>query len=309
MVLSLVAVVGLTFTRQVTEPVRRLENASRQLAEGDLTVRVPTNDGTPELRALAETFNITSHRLGRLVESQRRFVADASHQLRTPLTALRLRLETLAQDVPPGAQPKLDAAIAETNRLGLLVGSLLVLARSDAAGRDPAPTDLAAVLSERVDAWGLVAAEQDVELVSVPLSSTWVWAVPGGLEQIVDNLVSNALEVAPVGISVRIHVARADPWVELHVVDQGPGMSPQARAHAFERFWRAPGAGGGGFGLGLAIVYELVTASGGDAVLGPGPDEVGVDAMVRLAVAAGRVGPTVGSPGAVDGLYPTLTSD
>ena len=141
-VLALVAAVGVMFARGVTRPVRRLERASARLAGGDLAVRVDTNEGPPELRGLAETFNTTAAHLAQLIDSQHRFVADASHQLRTPLTALRLRLETLAPHVAEPARPKLDAAIAETNRLGRLVHSLLVLARSDAAEAQPLPVDL-----------------------------------------------------------------------------------------------------------------------------------------------------------------------
>src|SRR5207253_4975316 len=103
--------------------------------------------------------------LAQLIECQRRFVADASHQLRTPLTALRLRLETLAPHVAEPGRPKLDAAIAETNRLGRLVHSLLVLARNDASAAEAIPAvDLTAAVADRVDAWAPVAADQGVRL-------------------------------------------------------------------------------------------------------------------------------------------------
>ena len=98
LVLLVVTAVGVVLARSVSRPVRRMQDAAHRMALGDLTVRVPTDEGPPELRDLAATFNLTAERLAQLVDSQRRFVADASHQLRTPLTALRLRLETL---VPP----------------------------------------------------------------------------------------------------------------------------------------------------------------------------------------------------------------
>ena len=148
-VLVVVALVGMVLARSVTRPVRRLQGAARGLAGGDLAARVDAGDGAPELRALAETFNLTADRLAQLVESQRRFVADASHQLRTPLTALRLRLETLEPAIPPEARPKLEAALAETARLARLVQSLLVLARSDAATLELGVVDLEAVATER----------------------------------------------------------------------------------------------------------------------------------------------------------------
>ena len=281
-VLTAVTTVGVVLARSVTRPVRRLRRAATSLAGGDLGVRVELDGGAPELRDLADTFNATAERLAQLVESQRRFVADASHQLRTPLTALRLRLETLAPAVAADARPKLDAALAETDRLARLVQSLLVLARSDA---DPVrvDVDLAAIVAERAESWSLTAQDREVTLIAdVPTPPTRVRAVPGALEQILDNLVSNALDVAPPGTSVTLHVARAGHLVELHVIDEGPGMAPETREHAFERFWRPMGATGEGFGLGLAIVRELAIACGGQARLGPGPAGRGVNAVVQL---------------------------
>lgn len=282
-VLLVVALVGMILARSVTRPVRRLQGASRRLAGGDLDARVDASEGAPELRTLAETFNLTADRLAHLVESQRRFVADASHQLRTPLTALRLRLETLEPAVAPEARPKLEAALAETSRLARLVQSLLVLARSDAATLDLGVVDLEAVAAERAESWRAVAADRGVDVAVESPGPTAVRAAAGALEQILDNLLSNALDVAPRGTAVTVRVAPGGPWVELHVVDHGPGMAPDVRAHAFERFWRPPGATGQGFGLGLAIVDQLARVCGGEARLAPGPGGRGLDAVVRLA--------------------------
>jgi signal transduction histidine kinase len=281
-VLVLVAGVGMVFARGVSRPVRRLEHAAGLLAAGDLGVRVDEGAGPPELRSLAETFNTTAQQLELLIGSQQRFVADASHQLRTPLTALRLRLETLEHHVDEAGRPKLDAAIGETHRLGRLVQSLLVLARSDAATTTPQPVDLSTVVAGRLDAWTPVADDQDVHLEAHCERGTVVRAVPGALEQILDNLVSNALDVAAQGSRITIDVRPGAPRTELHVVDQGPGMSADDREHAFERFWRSPGSGGDGFGLGLAIVEQLARNSGGRVRLEAGPDGRGLDAIVVL---------------------------
>jgi signal transduction histidine kinase len=293
-VLVTVALVGMVLARSVTRPVRRLEGAARQLAAGDLTARVEAGDGAPELRALADTFNLMAGRLAQLVASHRRFVADASHQLRTPLTALRLRLETLEPDIPPAAGPKLQAAVAETDRLARLVDSLLVLARSDAATAEISVVDLQAIAAERAASWQPVARERGVEVTVDGPGPTPVRAPLGALEQILDNLLSNALDVAPHDTAVAVRIVEAAPWIELHVTDQGPGMPPEVREHAFERFWRAPGATGKGFGLGLAIVDQLAQSCGGDARLAPGSRGHGLDAVVRL-----RGGPlTPGGAGA-----------
>jgi signal transduction histidine kinase len=286
-VLAVVGGVGVVLARSVAGPARRLEQAARRLAAGDLTARVDEEGGPPELRALARTFNTTTEQLGQLIDAQQRFVADASHQLRTPLTALRLRLETLAPHVAEGARPKLEAAIAETSRLARLVHSLLVLARADADRSTPQPVDLSAVVRGRVEAWSPAAADQGVALVADHPTGSWVDAVPGAAEQITDNLLSNALDVAPAGSTVTIRVREEERGTELHVVDEGPGMSAEARAHAFERFWRPARPDGGptgdGFGLGLAIVAQLASQCGGQARLEPGPHDRGLDAVVTFA--------------------------
>lgn len=312
-VLVIVAAVGLAFAKGVTRPVRRLQEASSRLAAGDLTVRVDADDGPPELRGLAATFNTTAVQLGQLIGSQQRFVADASHQLRTPLTALRLRLETLAPFVADPARPKLEAAVAETNRLARLVHSLLVLARSDGTPIVTEPVDLTAAVQDRADAWGPVAADQRVELLHACPEGVWVEAVHGAIEQILDNLVSNALDAAPEATTVAVRVTLGDDTAEIHVSDQGPGMAPEVRARAFERFWRPPREPGGsvsdGFGLGLAIVDQLARNCGGTARLEPAPQGVGLDAIVTLPLAA-PASPRSSQAGAEQppNLYPTLTS-
>ncbi len=105
-------------------------------------------------------------------------------------------------------------------------------------------------------------------------------AAPGRLAQVIDNLLANALEASPAGTTVTLSALAAPPWVELHVVDHGPGMTAEQRARAFDRFWRV-GSGGGGSGLGLAIVRRLVAADEGEVELGEAPGG-GVDAVVRL---------------------------
>jgi signal transduction histidine kinase len=218
--------------------------------------------------------------LQRLVESQQAFVADASHQLRTPLTALRLRLENLERDVDPPGRPELEGALAEVERLGRLVEGLLALARADAGVLPEETVDLERAVGERLGAWQALAEEREVELVRDLNGARTARASPERLGQVLDNLLANALEVSPRGGSIRLAACPSGDWVELHVVDQGPGMAPEQRAHAFDRFWRASGDGPG-FGLGLAIVRRLVAADGGEVELLEAPGG-GLDAVVRL---------------------------
>jgi signal transduction histidine kinase len=288
-VLGFVTLLSFRLARAVTEPVRQLERVATQLGEGRLEARAPLPDGPAELRLLTQQFNDTAAKLERLVDAQRAFVADASHQLRTPLAALRLRLEVLEGEVPAGpAREDLDGALAEVHRLSRLVNGLLELARAEHRPSTPAPVDVAAVLRDRVAAWGPLAEEREVSIVDgVDDEGLPALATPGHLEQVLDNLVANAVDVSPVGGVIRLAAHRSEDWIEVHVVDQGPGMAPERRATAFDRFWRMPDAGSpiGGFGIGLAIVRQLVVADGGEVELLQA-DGTGLDACVRLRAAS-----------------------
>jgi signal transduction histidine kinase len=259
-----------SFARTIVRPVARLDEVAGRLATGDLDARAPADLGPPELRRLAVTLNASADRLQGLLAQQRRFVGDASHQLRTPLTGLRLRLETAEAAAGAGsAGDRLRAAIAEVDRLTDLVGDLLVLARAEEDRPDAVEVDLGDVVEDRVATWHLVGQEQAVAVSAAPATPTPpVRAVPGALEQVLDNLLENALRVAPPGTSVVVHLdvetgPDGDAEVVCRVTDRGPGLAPELRERAFDRFWRAPGSATDGSGLGLAIVRELVTACGG----------------------------------------------
>ena len=273
-VLAGAAVVGVGLSRFVTRPLRRLEQAAAAVGEGHLEARAPEGEGPPEVTSLARVFNDTVATLAKLLRAQGEFVADASHELRTPLTALRLRLESL----PPSSDR--DAALHETDRLRDLVSSLLTLARVDAGGEAPARVDASAAVRDRVEAWLPFADEQHVTLLADLDGPLPVRAGPGRVAQVLDNLLSNALEVSPENATVRLSALAAPPWVELHLCDEGPGLTPEQRARAFDRFWRA-GSAGGGSGLGLAIVKRLVEADDGEVELREATGG-GVDAVVRL---------------------------
>jgi signal transduction histidine kinase len=279
-VLAAATVVGLRFARTLARPLSALERAAAAVGSGDLTARAPAGSGPPEVRAVAARFNETVERLDGLLHSQQEFVADASHQLRTPLTALRLRLENLERDLAKDARPDLEAALAEVERLARLVDGLLVLARADAAQPATEPVDLATVVDARLDSWSLQASERDVELQAEVPAGLRGLASPGALEQVLDNLLSNALAVSPPGSTIRVEGSAAGDSVEFRVSDEGPGMGAEQRARAFDRFWRA-GPPGAGTGLGLAVVQRLVTADGGTIELRDGPHG-GLEAVIAL---------------------------
>jgi signal transduction histidine kinase len=226
------------------------------------------------VRRLAAAVNETAARLEELVGAQEAFVADASHQLRTPLTALRLRLELLEGslvDVPGAGDqiPGLSAALDEVARLSRLVDGLLELARAERTGASAtaATVDLLTTLAERADAWGPVADDGGVtlELTGEPTPAR---ATADRLAQVVDNLVANAVDASPEGSVVTLRATSGPAGPELHIADRGPGLSDEERERAFDRFWSHRAAGRlGGSGLGLAIVRKLVEADGGTVEL------------------------------------------
>jgi signal transduction histidine kinase len=280
--LGVAALLGLWLARSLSRPLLALEEASSRLGDGDLTARAPVG-GPTEIAALASQFNHTASRLAELVAAQRQFVADASHQLRTPLTALRLRLENLAAELSGAAAGHLVDAQSEVDRLTRLVDGLLALSRSQQQPPATAAVDITGVVSDRCAAWAALADEQDVELTvaiagSEPIRAT---VVPGHLEQILDNLLANAVEASPPGHGIEVGVSNGDRAVTVHVRDHGPGLSEQERQRAFDRFWQSGAAPTGTSGLGLAIVRQLATANGGTITL-EAPAGGGLDAILHL---------------------------
>ena len=277
-VLAVTTAVGLALARTVAKPLSRLEQAAEAAGEGDLGVRAAP-DGPPEVRSLARRFNEMAEKLQALLRSQEAFVADASHQLRTPLAALRLRLENLERDVRPSGREDLEAALGEVERLTRLVDGLLALAGADRAEPGEQTLNLAQIVSERVDAWAPLAEERGVSLEGDVDPAIGARGTAERLEQSLDNLIENALEASPPGTTIEIWSSRRERWAELHVLDQGPGMTAEQRERAFDRFWRA--RAGEGTGLGLAIARRLVRADGGEVELLPA-NGGGTDAVVRL---------------------------
>ena len=278
-VLAVTMVVGVWVASFIIRPLRRVESAAAAVGRGDLSARAPEHEGPAEVRSLAAVFNDTVTRVSALLASQREFVEDASHQLRTPLTALRLRLENLERDVGESGRGDLDGAVDEVDRLSALVESLLGLARSGASAAPAERVDLNGLVRERLAAWSALADERGVRLVGDADGALAAHAAEERVRQVLDNLLENAVEATGENGTVTVLTRRRDPWLELRVRDDGPGLPQEQRRRAFDRFWR--GRHGEGSGLGLAIARSLVEADGGEIELADAPGG-GLDAIVRL---------------------------
>lgn len=285
----LAAGVGIVLARTLSQPLRSLEHATDRMAQGNLQSRAPDGEGPPEIRQLARSFNVMGGRLERLVDRQRAFAGDASHQLRTPLTSLRLRLHTALEQMKnqtdlTSARENVEAALNESFRMQRLVEGLLLLARADGADLPRVRTDLAAMLVNRAEEWEPLAAERNIEVVINAPKPIWVLAVEGSLEQIIDNYVDNALDYAPAGSQLELHAQVVGQTGQLRVVDHGLGLSPIERGRAFDRFWRVTDQEREGTGLGLAIVQQLADACRGSVELRETPNG-GVDAVANFELA------------------------
>lgn len=256
LVIALGLGVGYVLAGQVARPVRRLDTAAQRVAEGDLTVRAKV-EGSAEQQSLARSFNDMTERLGRMLESQREFVADASHQLRTPLAGLRLRIEAAAADTDdPSAREELAAAERELDRMAQMIAELLVLSQAGERDLPGEPVDLGDAARRAAERFG--------DRVAAHGEGT-VRSHRADVDRILDVLVENALNYAPGPVTVLAHPAG------LEVLDEGTGLDPQEAERVFERFHRGTAGRRGpqGTGLGLPIARELARRWHGDVVLEP----------------------------------------
>ncbi|MGV9304776.1 sensor histidine kinase [Nonomuraea sp. NPDC003727] len=245
--------------RWTLRPVLELDAVTHDIIHGRLTARVARMDGPPELRRLARSFNRMADTVTDLLERQQAFVSDASHQLRTPLGVLRLRVENLADHLNESGLREHALTVEETERLTRILEGLLALAtaeRHDGPGQ--VEVDAEEVVDGRVAAWqGQGAVLRRTGGLDAP-----VLALPEALDQILDALIDNALKFG--ARTVTVHLERVAGQAVIRVMDDGPGLPEEELARATERFWRsARHQNVDGTGLGLSIVNVLAGASGG----------------------------------------------
>lgn len=288
--LALGVLVSLPVVRWILHPVRRLDEGTGRVASavlaGGAAEPVADDSGPPELRRLSVSFDRMAETVTGALAAQRAFVADASHQLRNPLTALRLRLSNLQGHVDSAAVDDHGAALEEAERLSELLAGLLALARTERTA-PLVEVDVDAAVADRVEAWRPLAEHTGLRLELGGQPGLTVSAPAGAVEAVLDAVLDNAVKFSSAGDAITVHTARHDGRVEISVRDTGPGLGPEELERATDRFWRSPSQSNvEGSGLGLAIAARTVEQSGGSLCL-ESPDGGGLRVVAWLPVGQG----------------------
>ena len=266
--LGLVLALVLAYT--LIRPVRAMTLAAQQLSQGDLSHRVDVR-GDDELATLGHAFNQMADSLQQAEEARRAMTADIAHELRTPLAVQRANLEALQDGVYPLTAENLASVIEQNHLLTRLVDDLRTLALADAGQivLERTATDFSSLVGRVVERFQPQASSQQIRLLFIPPANPIpvLTADPIRLEQVLTNLISNALRYTPPDGQIELSIATADGSVRLSVHDSGPGIPEQSLPYLFERFYRVDKSRArleGGTGLGLAIARQLARLHGGD---------------------------------------------
>jgi len=254
--------IGLLLARRLSRPIREMERATQRIAAGDLDIRL-THSAPDEIGRLAESVNRLAERLKRLEATRTQFIGEISHDLRTPLTAIKGLLINLIDYAGPDERDSLEAAGREVERLIRLVNQLLDFSRWQ-SGRlelNLRPTDLGAVAGDAVSLVEGRARHRNVDLsADLPADLPMVSADADRLQRVILNLLDNGIKFTPGGGRVALTVRQREGEIEVSVRDTGRGMSGEERERAFEPYYQGEG---GGAGLGLTIARAIVDAHGG----------------------------------------------
>jgi len=273
-------------------PLTRLRQTIEAREPADLSP-IATRRVPEELEPLVEAFNAMLERMKKNVEAQQRFVADAAHQMRTPLTGLKTQAQFAIRETDPEAlRHALRQIAVGVDRAGRLVNQLLTLARTE--GGEPAqqrhePLDLAALIRDVVEDWVMVAIEKGIDLGYEADNDAMIMGNAFLLRELAKNLIDNALRYTPRGGHVTCRILNNQVSVVLEVEDDGIGISEEQAELVFERFYRVDDAMTEGSGLGLAIVQEIAMQHGSRASLRPNPQ--GRGAVARVVFAAWQAPP------------------
>ena len=267
--------IGWAVAGRVVRPVGTIADVAREIEATDLSRRIRLGGPPDEMRDLADTFDAMLDRLDQGVRTQRRFVEDASHELRNPLAVIRTTLDVaLAEpEDAEGLRNAAEVARRTADRMSVTVDELLALARTNVQPERSTSVDLAEVVAEVAQEYEAEASTRGVTLSRQAPSGLITDGDRSALKRAQANLVSNALRVAPPGSVVHCRAGRAGGWLWFGVRDVGPGIAPDDQALVFRRAWRdgAPTAEGDGKGLGLALVRQIAEAHGGTASVASDP--------------------------------------
>jgi len=270
-------VLALILATQLLRPIKDLTQASSHLAKGELSYRVPVR-GKDELSVLAQTFNHMASSLEQAEASRRALTADIAHELRTPLAVKRAHLEALQDGIYDLTQENLIAIVEQNISLERLVDDLRTLALADAGQLTMVcvPTDIITLITRLAQRFQPGAGSRSIEL-ELPSAGTCslISLDPQRVEQIINNLLSNALRYAPDNEAITLSLHCNDQRAVLSVRDRGPGIPAEALDHVFERFYKADIArlrSQGGTGLGLSIARKIAQAHGGDLTVANHPE-------------------------------------
>ncbi|MRR29324.1 HAMP domain-containing protein, partial [bacterium] len=264
-----ILVVGLLLLNRVLTPLSRVIGATQAVARGDLTARVPVHERNDDLQSLSQGFNHMAETLERNDRERRNLFADIAHELRTPLTILRGRLEGVIDGVYPPSQEVIAPALEETYLLGRLVEDLRLLALAEAHQLhfEIQDVEIGPLVQHVTELFSAQAAENKVALQSqIEDPSIRIHVDPQRFEQVISNLLDNALRYSPSGCRVDVVVRKGTAGIEIDVMDEGPGVAEDDLSIIFSRFWRGEKSRArtsGGSGLGLAIAKHLVESQGG----------------------------------------------
>jgi two-component system OmpR family sensor kinase/two-component system sensor histidine kinase BaeS len=253
----------------MSRPLADLTAATRAVAAGDLSVRVPVGHHG-EVRELAIAFNAMTEELARADDLRRNLTADVAHELRTPLSAIRGKLEGVLDGVYPSTPEHLSPILEEIKLLTRLVEDLRLLSLAEAGqlSLEKQATDVGALLRDAQVNFSPQAADRDVTLaLDLPTELPEVMADRRRIGQVLGNLLTNALRHTPAGGRVTLSAVVSEGMIRVTVADTGLGIPPEDVPYIFERFWRGEKSrsrAGGGAGLGLAIAKHLVQAHGGE---------------------------------------------
>lgn len=267
--------IGWAIAGRVVRPVGRIADVARDIETNDLSRRIHLEGPPDEMHDLADTFDAMLDRLDQGAQLQRRFVEDASHELRNPLAVIRTTLDVALTDPDDaeGLRRAAEVARRTADRMSTTIDELLAFARTTVQPERRVPVDLAEVVAEVAQEYDAEASTRGVQLAPLAPAGLIVDGDRSALKRAQANLISNALRVAPTGSVIHCRAGRAGGWVWFGARDAGRGIAPDDQPLVFRRAWRdgAPAAEGEGHGLGLALVRQIAEGHGGTVSVASAP--------------------------------------